>query len=275
MTTLDVERVGFSYGAHRVLDEISFKVDAGEMLAILGPNGCGKTTLLKIISGVLRPAKGIISLQEEDLHRVKRRKIAQTIAVVPQELHMPFSFTVAEMVMLGRTPFVRPLRGETAEDRRVVEWAMKLTDTSSLAERSFLELSGGEKQRVILAMALAQEPKVLLLDEPTVHLDLWHQMEMLDLVRQLNAQIGVTVIAVLHDLNFASIYFPRLLFLSGGKMVADGAPADVIRSNNIQSVFHADVEIQMHPVLNVPQVVVVPNGRELGEIVRERVQPGA
>ncbi|MCL5257351.1 MAG: heme ABC transporter ATP-binding protein [Chloroflexi bacterium] len=267
--------MGFSYGSHQVLDEVGFKVNPGEMLAILGPNGCGKTTLLKIVSGVLHPAKGSVSIQGADLRQTSRRRIAQTVAVVPQELYMPFSFTVAEMVMLGRTPFIRPLRGETVEDQRVVEWAMKLTDISGLAERSFLELSGGEKQRVILAMALAQEPKVLLLDEPTVHLDIWHQMEMLDLVRQLNAQIGVTVVAVLHDLNFASIYFPRLLFLSDGKVVADGAPADVVRSSNIRSVFHADVEIQMHPVLNVPQVVVVPNGRELGEIVRERMQPGA
>ena len=184
--------------------------------------------------------------------------MAQRVAVVPQEMTTPFSFTAEEMVMLGRTPHVRPLAGAGRRDRAVVEKKMALTGTLELASRLFNELSGGEQQRVIMAMALAQEAQILLLDEPTVHLDISHQVEILELIRQLNRQQGLTVLTIIHDLNLAALYFDRLLLLNGGRFVANGSPEEVLREERIRQVFRTEVQVQQHPTRRTPHVIILP-----------------
>lgn len=256
---LKVEGVDFSYYDGLVLRDVSLELKAGELASLIGPNGSGKTTLVRVMSGLLSPKRGRVWLDGRDIRAFGRRQIARRIAVVPQELAMPFAFTAYEMVMLGRTSHVRPLLGASPRDRQVVQEKMELTETLSLAERPFPELSEGERQRVIVAMALAQEPKILLLDEPTAHLDINHQMRILELIKGLNRQEGLTVLATMHDLNLASLYFDRLILLSGGRIVAEGSPAEVLRGENIQRVFGAEVEIQGHPTCHVPQIVVLPS----------------
>jgi iron complex transport system ATP-binding protein len=241
-----------------VLRGVSLELGAGELVGLIGPNGSGKTTLLRVLSGLLVPSRGEVYLDGQDLHAFHRRQIAQRVAVVPQELVMPFAFSAYEMVMMGRTPHVRPIMGAGPRDRQVVAEKMKLTATSALAERPFNELSGGEKQRVIIAMALAQEPEILLLDEPTVHLDINHQVEILELIKRLNRQENLTVLATMHDLNLAALYFDRLILLDEGQVVANGSPAEVLREESIRQVFQADVQVQQHPTHHTPQVVVLP-----------------
>jgi iron complex transport system ATP-binding protein len=176
---------------------------------------------------------------------------------VPQRFHMPFAFTAAEVVMLGRTPFFKALADESEEDHQVVDNSLELVGINELAERRFDELSGGERQKVILAMALAQQPKLLLLDEPTVHLDIAHQMEILELVRELNMGQGLTVVAAMHDLNQAALYFDRLILLKEGKVWADGTPQEVLTEAGISQVFAASVKVEVHPT-GTPHIVVMP-----------------
>jgi iron complex transport system ATP-binding protein len=214
--------------------------------------------LIKLLSGLLTPQTGQVLLGGVDVRQIRRRDVARRLAVVPQETHTPFAFTVWEMVMMGRTPHVRLFGWETERDRRAVSNAMILTDTLDFAARHFNELSGGEKQRVVIAMTLAQEAPILLLDEPTVHLDLHHQIQVLQLVRRLNKEQGKTVVAVMHDLNLAALYFDQLALISKGHIVSIGSPKEVITRENIGKAFQTAVQIQKHPVTGVPQVIVVP-----------------
>jgi iron complex transport system ATP-binding protein len=227
-------------------------------MGLIGPNGSGKTTLLRILSGLLHPKRGHVYLDGRNIREFSRREIARRVAVVPQELVMPFAFSAYEMVMMGRTPHVRPILGAGPRDHQVVAEKMELTATLALAQRPFNELSGGEKQRVIIAMALAQEPDILLLDEPTVHLDINHQVEILELIKRLNRQESLTVLATMHDLNLAALYFDRLILLNGGQVVAIGSPAEVLCEESIRQVFQAHVQVQEHPTRHIPQVVVLP-----------------
>jgi len=258
MIDLDINRVDFSYFNGLVLEDINLSVKAGEMVGLLGPNGSGKTTLIKLASGILKPARGEVSLDGNCIRDLSRRFIASKVAVVPQQFHIPFAFTASEVVMLGRTPFFKALSDESEDDRRVVDNSLELAGIYELAERRFDELSGGERQKVILAMALAQQPRLLLLDEPTVHLDIAHQMEMLELVRELNTGRGLTVVAAMHDLNLAALYFDRLILLKEGRVWADGTPAQVLTEACISEVFAASVRVEVHPLTGAPHVVVMP-----------------
>ena len=260
MVGLQIRQVCFSYFDGLVLHNINLFIKAGEMVGLLGPNGSGKTTLIKLATGVLKPGQGEIRLDGSNLSQLSRKSIARTMAVVPQQFHIPFSFTVAEVVTLGRIPFLKAFAGESAIDRQLVANALELVGIAELRERRFDELSGGERQKVILAMALAQQPKLLLLDEPTVHLDIAHQVEILELVRRLNAEEGLTVIAAMHDLNLASLYFDRLVLLKEGRVSADGTPAQVLTEDRIKEVFSASVRVEPHPVTGVPHIVVMPKG---------------
>src|SRR5579883_300680 len=239
---LSVRNVTFGYGRQPLLYALNMQVNAGEIVGLLGPNGSGKTTLLRLISGVLRPQSGQILLEGRDLQQLGRRGAAQRIAVVPQELHMPFAFTVQHMVSLGRTPFTGPFGTLAKYDHEIVQEAMEAADIVSLAGRVFNELSGGERQRVMIAMAFAQQPRLLLLDEPTSHLDIKYQIETLELVQRLNRERGVTVIAAMHDLNLAARYFPRLLLFQRG-IVADAGPAEVLEPDLLSRVYGTSVQV--------------------------------
>jgi iron complex transport system ATP-binding protein len=243
MATLCVSELCFDYDGQPVLTGISLDIRAGERIAVLGPNGVGKTTLLKLLSGARVPSSGSILLDGRTLHTVPRPELARKIAVVPQDLTIPFAFTAREIVELGRTAHLGLLRGFRSGDRRAVEQAMQLTDTTHLGGRIINELSGGERQRVIIAMALAQEPEILLLDEPTHLLDITRQAEILDLVTQLNRERGLTIVAAIHDLNLAGRYFNRLIILHRGAVLAEGTPETVLCAEIVEEAYGGPVEI--------------------------------
>ena len=243
MATLCASQVFFDYDGQPVLRGISLEIRAGERVAILGPNGVGKTTLLKLLSGARSPTRGSILLDGRDVRTVPRQELARKIAVVPQDLAIPFAFTAREIVELGRTPHLGLLRGFRSHDRCAVEQAMRLTDTAGLGGRIINELSGGERQRVIIAMGLAQEPEILLLDEPTHLLDISRQAEILDLITDLNCSRGLTVVAAIHDLNLAGRYFNRLVILHRGAVLAEGTPEAVLRTEIVEQAYGGPVEI--------------------------------
>ena len=263
MISLQISQVYFSYLDGLVLHDINLTIRPGEIVGLLGPNGSGKTTLIKLVSGILKPNQGEIRLDGSSLRQLSRKSVARSLAVVPQQFHIPFAFTAGEVVMLGRIPFLKAFAEESKVDRQFVSNTMELVGISELKARRFDELSGGERQKVILAMALAQQPRLLLLDEPTVHLDISHQVEILELVKKLNVEQGLTVIAAMHDLNLASLYFDRLILLKEGRVWADGTPAQVLTEDIIREVFSASVRVEPHPVTGVPHIVVTPKGKSL------------
>jgi iron complex transport system ATP-binding protein len=238
---LTLEGVSFSYGSTPLFRDLSFAVGSGEFIGLLGPNGCGKTSLLQLIAGVSRPERGRVLLQGKSLSEISRSEIARMVSVLPQETFVEFPFTALEVVLMGRSPYLKRFQWEGPRDLEIAQEAMRLTDCLEFAERDVRSLSGGERERVLLARALAQEPKILLLDEPTTHLDLKHQSEIFRLLRKLHVQQGLTLIVVLHDLNFAATACQRLLLLAGGRLQADGAPADVLKAGTIREVFGAVV----------------------------------
>lgn len=255
---LTLSGVDFSYGNGLVLNNLAIDVAPGEMVALLGPNGCGKTTLLKLASGILRPQNGTACIGGRDMRAMGRKDVARRLAVLPQEFDMPFAFTVGEVVLLGRTPYIKTFGSETELDRQKSRNALDLVGVRHLERRLFPTLSGGEKQKVLLAMALAQEPKLLLLDEPTANLDIHHLVEVLELVCRLRQENGLTVVAAMHDLNLAALFFPRLIVLKAGAVCVDGPPASVVTPDIIEQIFGTRVEVEGHHVTGVPQIVIVP-----------------
>ena len=259
MSSICASSVSFSYGGNGfALSDIELKIEHGEMVGLLGPNGSGKTTLLNLASGTLKPSSGKMLLDDADLNRLSKNQIARKVALVPQYFFMPFSFTVGEVVTLGRTPFIKMLAGEKDHDRKIVRQSIEMAGVSDLENRIFNELSGGERQRAILALAMAQEPKLLLLDEPTAHLDINHQIELLEMVSKLNREQGITIAAVMHDLNLASLYFNRLVILKGGALYADGSPQEVLTAEIIQHVYGMPVYITSHPTAGTPHIIALP-----------------
>ncbi len=239
---LTLEGVSFGYRNVPVVREVSIDVARGEMVGLLGPNGAGKSTLLKLASGVLNPERGRVLLGDDDVRTLSRRELARRVSVVPQDFAVQFAFTVRQIVELGRTPHVGVWGVSRAADRHAVDVALEATGTSELAGRAFNELSGGERQRVLLALALAQDAPVVLLDEPTAHLDIKHQVEVLELLRHFNVEQHLTVVAALHDLNLAARYFSRLVLFQGA-IVADGPPTNVLDSTLLASVYGTPVQV--------------------------------
>lgn len=230
-----------------VLHEVSVELAEGERAALLGPNGAGKSTLLRAITGRHPLRGGRVELWGRDLRQIRPRERAQLVAVVPQEMTTPMAFTVRELVALGRS-VPRGWWGRlNATDRQAIEEALAETDTLGVAERYYTELSGGEKQRVIIALALAQTPRVLLLDEPTAHLDIVHRLEILRLLERLNRERGLTVLMTSHDLNLAAEFFPRLILMNHGRIVASGAPAEVLREDRLREVFGCRLLVRPGP----------------------------
>ena len=246
------------YGGHAVLRDVDLIVERGESVALLGRTGCGKSTLLRCLAGVLAPLDGAVRLQGVPLASMQRRQIARTLAVVAQETLVPFAFSVREVVELGRVPYARFLGFPDADDRRAVDTALATTDLGALADRPYHRTSGGEQQRGAVAMGLAQEPALLLLDEPTVHLDIAHQMSVLGLMRRLCRTQGLGALAAMHDINLACLYFDRLLVLGEGTVLASGTPHEILSPALIERAFGTRVAVGRHPVLDIPQVSLLP-----------------
>jgi len=254
---LTLKGVYFSYNDSReILSDINFHLPKGELLGIIGPNGSGKTTLLNVISGILKPKKGEISLLNQNLNKLPIEQIAKFISVVPQDTWVTFNFKAKEVVFMGRLPYISRLKGETLEDYQISREAMKKTHSLSLSENNIQEISGGERQRVFMAKALAQTPQLLLLDEFTSHLDLNYKYEMLNLLKKALKEEGLTIISVFHDLNLASIASDRLLLLNEGKIEKIGTPQEVLTKEIIQKAYGVRPILINHPDLKVPQVIM-------------------
>ncbi|MEU8892124.1 ABC transporter ATP-binding protein [Streptomyces sp. NPDC048442] len=243
------------YEDRTVVHELDLAVPDGRVTVIVGPNACGKSTTLRALGRLLKPKGGAVLLDGAELARIPTKKIAQSIGLLPQTPVAPEAITVADLVSRGRQPHQAWWKQWSAEDERAVTDAMERTDVAALAERSVDELSGGQRQRVWIAMALAQETDLLLLDEPTTYLDISHQVEVLDLVRQLNRERGRTVVVVLHDLNQAARYADHLVAMKAGEIVAEGAPADVVTEDLVREVFGLEAVVVPDPVTGSPLVV--------------------
>jgi iron complex transport system ATP-binding protein len=253
---LESRDVWYAYDSADVLKGVSFRLDRGEMVAVAGPNGSGKTTLLSVLSGVRAPKQGGVSLQGAPLARLPARQRARRISVVSQHVDPRLSFTARQVVAMGRTPYTNLWAGIHTQDNSAIDQAMDATQTRSLGNRTFAELSGGEQQRVILAMALAQESDYLLLDEPTVHLDLHHQRELLETLRRLRCERNLGVMAVMHDLNLAALYFDRLVVLDHGRIVMNGPPEDIVGEPEFVRVFRGPFSVVSHPQTGIPQILL-------------------
>jgi len=253
---LDVRNLSFSYGDKKVLKEISFDVKPGEFMGLMGPNGSGKTTLLRCIMNYLSPPADSISINGTVIQALSPEKLARTFAVVPQSSSTDFTFSAYDIVMMGRLPHRRNrFAGASKSDADAVKSAMERTGTLTLASRPFFALSGGERQRVIIARAVAQHPEALLLDEPTVYLDINGQLEIMDLIRSLNREEGITIISVLHDVNMAARYCDRIALLSDGWLEALGSPGEILTPEVIQSVYGVEVVVRKDPFTNAVYVM--------------------
>jgi len=255
-----VRNVSFGYHGGLLFRDFNMTLESAELLGVIGPNGSGKTTLLKLLTGVNRVSQGSIKLLGNDVAKLSRAEIAKSVAVVSQDQPQDFVFSVEEMVMMGRLPHVPRWQWEGSKDWELAREAMILTGVDHLIGRNFNQLSGGERQRVIIARALAQEPKVLLLDEPTAHLDLQYQGEILDLVWRLRKEIGLAVLLVMHDLSLAGQYMDRLIMLKKGKVLCSGTPKEVLTAKNIREGFNREVDVfwsNGHPHISIKAQVLV------------------
>lgn len=257
MFSLRVNGVTLGYGNRIVLRDIDLEVKPGEMVGIIGPNGCGKSTLIRGITGLITPRSGQIFINGQNIAKMSRGNLARVIAVVPQNPLLPGLFTAFEVVLMGRTPHLSRFGYEGERDLAITRRAMEATQTIAFAERRVGELSGGEKQRLTIARALAQEPEVILLDEPTAHLDISHQVETLDLFRELCLERGLVAVAATHDLNLAAQYCDRLVMISQERIYCQGTPRQVINPQNIKQVYGTEVYVYPHPVNNLPATLIV------------------
>jgi iron complex transport system ATP-binding protein len=244
---LDVQQVTAGYGARRVLHGITLAVEAGELVAVLGRNGAGKTTLLRVASGLLRPDAGGVRVDGRDLAALSARAAARLVGGVPQDDPTEFDFTVREVVTLGRYAHVPPWRAPGPDDRAAIDAALTAADLVSLADRPVTQVSGGERRRASLARCLAQDAAVLLLDEPTSHLDLGHETRVLGVLRDLAHRQGRAVVAALHDVNLAALFADRVVLLEGGRILAQGRPGDVLTEATLRAAFGATVRVLPHP----------------------------
>jgi iron complex transport system ATP-binding protein len=236
---VDIEGLFLAYGSRTVLDDITLSLAPGERACLVGPNGAGKSSLLRCLTGLAQPTAGTIVLDGTPISDIERSTLARSISVVPSQVDLPFSMPVEDVVRLGRVPHEHPLTGSNDDDHIATDTAISRVGIEALRGRDVTQLSMGERQLVLVAMAVAQGGRLIILDEPTVHLDLRHQVEVLTLLDRLAAD-GLTVLSVLHDLPLAAHFFPRLILLDEGRIVADGDPADVLSADRIRSVYGVD-----------------------------------
>ena len=256
---LEIQSLTVGYPNHEVLQDVSILIDTGEILAIVGPNGVGKSTLIRAVSGIIQLQAGRVLVHGKDMFHLAPNQRAKLMAVVPQARELPAAYTVYETVLLGRTPYLNWLGKAGKSDYALVSLSLERADLVGMAARRIGELSGGEQQRVLLARALAQDTPILLLDEPTTHLDLQHQSTLLNLVRLLAQEKKLCVLMVLHDLNLAGLYADRVALIANGGVFAIGKPAEVLTSQNLSTVYRVPVSVIPHPEYGTP--LVLPDGR--------------
>ncbi len=254
---IQAEDLSFRYDGDWVLRDLAFSVQKGDFLGIVGPNGTGKTTLLKLLYRLMPPQRGRVLIEGKDLTQMTRKEISKKIAVVSQETQINFPFVSLEIVLMGRSPHLKGLQFERKGDFEIARKAMELTDTLHVAHRPFNELSGGEKQMVFIARALAQETELILFDEPTANLDIRHQVIFYDLMTTLNIESGITVITVSHDINLASEFCKNILLLSQGRVFALGKPDEVITKANMEAVYQTPVLVDQNPETSAPRVTLL------------------
>jgi len=255
---IDVQNLSHAYGNLPVLNNITFSVSKGDFFIIIGPNGSGKTTLMKVISGILKPQNGQLEIMGRSIDNYTRKNLAQTIAFVPQTIPVDFPFTVTEIVLMGRSPYLGMLGLEQEIDLEIAQQAINFTGIEHLAHRKLDQLSGGEQQRVFIARAICQQPQVILLDEPTSSLDLAHQVRLMDLMERLKADKGVTVVMVSHDVNLAAMYGNRLLLLNQGQIMRLGTPEEVLTFQTLEETYGCTLLVDKSPLGKIPRVTLVP-----------------
>lgn len=255
---LEMVRLSCGYGNKVILKDINLKLNHGEILGIIGPNGSGKTTLFRVITKIIEPVSGFITFEHKDLKKISHKELAKKIAFVSQNLDVDLKIPVIDFVLLGRIPHRKPFKFfEEDEDLQIAHAALSLTELSYAKDEPLAHLSGGEKQLAQITKALAQEPKLLLLDEPTSHLDIGHQVKILGLLKRLNRERGLTEMVVFHDLNMASEFCDRLVLLSEGKIIKDGTPKEVLSFENIEAVYNTVVIVKENPLSSKPYVFPV------------------
>lgn len=259
MNTLQLraEELVFSYNHKPILDGVDLALLPGEMVGLVGPNGAGKSTLVNLLSRALMPQRGHVWLDDRTLDQLSPDQVARRVAVVPQVFEVPNGFTAFEIVMMGRTPHLGWFKSESARDGEIARAAMQATGTWHLANRLVTKLSGGERQRVVFARALAQEPQILLLDEPTAHLDVAHQIEVMEIARKLKNERALAILGVFHDLNLAAQYCDRIILLKDGRVFAAGAPASVITADILRAVYGIEMCVFPHPRNHLPAALIV------------------
>ncbi len=261
MKALEAKNITFSYNTTAIIKDITLSLEQGEFLGIIGPNGAGKSTMLRILCGILEPQSGNVLILNKNIRDIDRKNRAQKISFVPQETHFALNFLVEDVVLLGRYPYLSPFQREQREDIEAVEHALAYANVMEFRKRPINSLSSGERQRVVLARALVQQPEILLLDEPTSHLDLHHQYAIMELLRKLNAE-RLSIITVNHDLNLASLYCQRLVLMHEGTIFSEGSPQSLINGKTLKQVYKTDVKIIKHPLKDVPQIFLNPKGEK-------------
>lgn len=251
---LEVQHLSFSYTEYQLIEDINLHVNEGELVGIIGPNGCGKSTVLKNLYRALKPDSGVLMLDGEDLLKMHVKQSALKVGVIGQENTVPFDFNVEDIAAMGRSPHKRLFDGDTASDKNIVREALVHAGMQDKAKRNYRNLSGGEKQRVLLARVLAQQTGLLLMDEPTNHLDIYYQLQMFDLIKKL----GVTVLAAIHDLNMAALYCDRLYVLQAGRIYQAGTPEAVLTAETIREVYGVRADVTVHPVTRKVAITYLP-----------------
>ncbi|WP_102398701.1 ABC transporter ATP-binding protein [Haloimpatiens massiliensis] len=243
MDILTVENISINYGEKQVLKGINLNIEKGKIISIIGPNGCGKTTLLRVMSRNLKPKTGRVLLNGEDIYKLKAKTLAKNMAILSQNNGCPEDICIRDLVSYGRHAHKKIFSGFTEEDERIIDWAIKRTGLNNMQDRKVATLSGGERQRAWIAMSIAQKPKVLLLDEPTTYLDISHQLELLDLIKSLNEEEKITIVMVLHDINEAAKYSHELIVIKNGELHCKGTPYSIINDEMLKQVFRVEADI--------------------------------
>ena len=256
---LDIKNISLNFRDKSILSDVSFSVSAGDFFVVIGPNGAGKTSLLKVLAGLQKAQKGMVTIKDKNILNYRRRNLSQIMAIVPQHIEVGFPFTVADTVIMGRSPHLGILGMEGENDFQIAEEAMKFTDVSHLTDRKLFQLSGGELQRVIIARAICQQPEIILLDEPTTALDPAHQLKIMDLMEKFRREHGTTIIMVSHDLNLASMYGDRVLLLKSGRVVKTGDPKSVLNKELLEDSYGCRIQIDESPLGGVARVTPIPD----------------